>query len=46
MAKRENVFSEEIELSEIVLEKTNHDFEMIMQEEVPLQQFIITGGEA
>ena len=32
MSKKRNVFSEEIELSEIVLEKTNQAFEMIQQE--------------
>ncbi len=34
MANRKNVFSEEIELSEIVLEKTNRAFEMIRQEDI------------
>jgi len=32
MSKKRNVFSEEIKLSEIVLEKTNQAFEMIQQE--------------
>lgn len=32
MLNRKNVFSEDIELSEIVLEKTNHAFEMIKKE--------------
>lgn len=32
MSDRKNIFPEEIELSEIVLDKTNHAFEMIKQE--------------
>ncbi len=34
MSNKNNLFSEEIELSEIVLEKTNHAFEMIQQEDI------------
>ena len=34
MSNKKNVFSGEIELSEIVLEKTNHAFEMIKQEDI------------
>ena len=34
MTNRKNVFSEEIELSEIVLEKTDQAFEMIRQEDI------------
>lgn len=34
MSKKKNVFSEEIELSEIVLEKTNQAFERIQQEDI------------
>ena len=34
MANKKNVFSEEIELSEIVLKKTNQAFEMIKQEDI------------
>ena len=45
MAKRENVFSEEIELSEIVLEKTNHAFEMIRQEDVVRMKKINSRGK-
>ena len=33
MSDRKNIFPEEIELSEIVLNKTNHAFEMIKQED-------------
>ena len=33
MLDKKNIFSEEIELSEIVLNKTNHAFEMIKQED-------------
>ncbi len=34
MSTKKNVFSEEVELSEIVLEKTNQAFEMIQQEDI------------
>lgn len=34
MSVKNNLFSEEIELSEIVLEKTNHAFEIIQQEDI------------
>ena len=34
MSNKKNVFSEEIELSEIVLKKTNQAFEMIKQEDI------------
>ena len=34
MSMKKNVFSEEVELSEIVLEKTNQAFEMIQQEDI------------
>ncbi|MDE7178611.1 MAG: DUF4179 domain-containing protein [Lachnospiraceae bacterium] len=45
MANRKNVFSEEIELSEIVLEKTNHAFEMIRQEDVVRMKKTNTRGK-
>lgn len=34
MANKKTILSEEIELSEIVLEKTNQAFEMIKQEDI------------
>ena len=34
MSKKKKVFSEEVELSEIVLEKTNQAFAMIRQEDI------------
>ena len=34
MSKNKNLFSEEIELSEIVLKKTNQAFEMIQKEDI------------
>ena len=45
MAKRENVFSEEIELSEIVLKKTNQAFEMIKQEDIVYMKKTHTRGK-
>ena len=34
MSNKKKIFSEEIELSEIVLKKTNQAFEMIQQEDI------------
>lgn len=45
MANRKNVFSEEIELSEIVLEKTNQAFEMIRQEDIVYMKKTNTRGK-
>jgi hypothetical protein len=37
MSNKKKIFSEEIELSEIVLKKTNQAFEMIQQEDIKKQ---------
>lgn len=45
MSKKKNIFSEEIELSEIVLKKTNQAFEMIQQEEIDYMKKTNTKGK-
>ena len=45
MANKKNVFSEEIELSEIVLKKTNQAFEMIKQEDIVYMKKTHTKGK-
>ena len=45
MVNRKNVFPEEIELSEIVLEKTNHAFEKIRQEDMVYMKKTHTRGK-
>ncbi len=45
MANKNTILSEEIELSEIVLEKTNQAFEMIKQEDIVYMKKTHTGGK-
>ena len=45
MANKKNIFSEEIELSEIVLKKTNQAFEMIRQEDIVYMKKTNTRGK-
>ena len=45
MSNKKNVFSEEIELSEIVLKKTNQAFEMIKQEDIVYMKKTHTRGK-
>lgn len=45
MSNKKNVFSEEIELSEIVLKKTNQAFEMIKQEDIVYMKKTHTGSK-
>ncbi len=45
MSNKKNVFSEEIELSEIVLKKTNQAFEMIKQEDIVYMKKTHTKGK-
>ena len=45
MSNKKNVFSEEIELSEIVLKKTNQAFEMIQQEDIVYMKKTHTRGK-
>ncbi len=45
MSNKKNIFSEEIELSEIVLKKTNQAFEMIRQEDTGYMKKTNTGGK-
>ena len=45
MANKKNIFSEEIELSEIVLKKTNQAFEMIRQEDIVYMKKTHTRGK-
>ena len=45
MSNKKNVFSEEIELSEIVLKKTNQAFEMIKQEDIVCMKKTHTRGK-
>lgn len=44
MSNKKTVFPEEVELSEIVLEKTNHAFEMIQQEDIDSMKRTNTKG--
>lgn len=45
MSNKKNIFSEEIELSEIVLKKTNHAFEMIKRKDIDYMQKTNTEGK-
>ena len=45
MANKKSIFSEEIELSEIVLKKTNQAFEMIKHEDIVYMKKAHTRGK-